>query len=828
MLIDGAGSGANNSGDTLDLSPVSEGATTVDLQGNALDIGSSSINILGFENVVGSSSNDRITGNGTDNILAGGEGDDIIVGGSGDDILLIDAEDTSVVGGEGIDTAFVMGTADIQLDMLSSGVEIAIGGGGNDTIISSGAEMIAGGSGDDTLRVDADLAVPAVVWGGEGADVIDIVSGPVGPNIHHDNPVGIMAVSVNNLSSESFPQFSLDMLGLGSNFDWSKIDVVILNPDSQDRITINGEIQGTEEVTEEVSEPIITDMGWVEPDPWDSYSYTGPLMPDGGEGGDGDEEGGDGDEIPVEDDFTKAGYYVAEYEVGFLGGSGFTAVQAGAAKIGTWWITEAVDDGGHTYTPPERYGFLENIDLGSADFSSDWMATGGGHRGRTHVWLTYGGYEDGQGGLEDGELVYGWPEDGDYYKNAGAWGTPDWGQVSRIEEFEDMLGPWFVVGGAFDGTTLSANGNLSVSMPTDGEAFSPSEWLDQVGVTNVSFDPGATEQTGTPGTDTYSYHSSNTGNGTTVVLSFDVTSDMVEIDGHIVNPNQGEAGITLAQVGGNVEIAYGAGAKVVLDGVSLSDWQEATATAAIIGTSGADILVGTSDDDVIKGLDNDDQLFGDAGNDQLFGGAGNDVIAAGSGDDTIIYTSGNDVISGYRAVNYGHDTLDLSRYTADQVSFRIVGHDVFIDTPDGTIELEYQLRYEVGHSRSNIESILFSDGTLDEAGIASRAIADQGTPGDDVITGSFQSETIAGGTGNDILSGINGSDTFVFAVGDGVDHITDYNAANDTLEFTGISFADLTITQDGSDVVIEYGTGDQVIVENSLIANFNEPEFLFA
>jgi len=116
---------------------------------------------------------------------------------------------------------------------------------------------------------------------------------------------------------------------------------------------------------------------------------------------------------------------------------------------------------------------------------------------------------------------------------------------------------------------------------------------------------------------------------------------------------------------------------------------------------------------------------------------------------------------------------------------------------------------------------------LDEAGIADRAIADQASSGDDVIAGSFQSEVITGGTGNDTLSGISGSDTFVFAVGDGVDAITDYDAANDTLEFAGLNFCDLTITQSGSDVLIEYGAGDQVIVENAVTSNFLEPEFLF-
>jgi len=57
--------------------------------------------------------------------------------------------------------------------------------------------------------------------------------------------------------------------------------------------------------------------------------------------------------------------------------------------------------------------------------------------------------------------------------------------------------------------------------------------------------------------------------------------------------------------------------------------------------------------------------------------------------------------------------------------------------------------------------------------------------------------------------------------------ITDYDAANDAMEFTGISFSDLTIAQTGSDVLIEYGTGDQVLVTDAGIDMFNEPEFLF-
>ncbi|HMO06499.1 MAG TPA: putative Ig domain-containing protein, partial [Paracoccaceae bacterium] len=49
---------------------------------------------------------------------------------------------------------------------------------------------------------------------------------------------------------------------------------------------------------------------------------------------------------------------------------------------------------------------------------------------------------------------------------------------------------------------------------------------------------------------------------------------------------------------------------------------------------------------------------------------------------------------------------------------------ILIATPDGTIRLADQVRRAVGHSRSNIERIVFSDGELDEAGIRARALSD--------------------------------------------------------------------------------------------------------
>ncbi|HMO70966.1 MAG TPA: putative Ig domain-containing protein, partial [Paracoccaceae bacterium] len=109
--------------------------------------------------------------------------------------------------------------------------------------------------------------------------------------------------------------------------------------------------------------------------------------------------------------------------------------------------------------------------------------------------------------------------------------------------------------------------------------------------------------------------------------------------------------------------------------------------------------------------------------DRIGTGPGADTIAALGGDDTIVYAGGDDVILG-DASNTGFDTLDLRAHAAGEVTFAVSGNDILIATPDGTIRLADQVRRAVGHSRSNIERIVFSDGELDEAGIRARALSD--------------------------------------------------------------------------------------------------------
>ncbi len=76
-----------------------------------------------------------------------------------------------------------------------------------------------------------------------------------------------------------------------------------------------------------------------------------------------------------------------------------------------------------------------------------------------------------------------------------------------------------------------------------------------------------------------------------------------------------------------------------------------------------------------------------------------------------------------------------------------------------------------------------------------------GDDGDDLIWGGLGNDTLVG----DDFSGGNGNDTFVVAVGEGTDTISDFQLGEDFIGLTtGLAFDLLSITQNGSDTFIDY------------------------
>ena len=78
-------------------------------------------------------------------------------------------------------------------------------------------------------------------------------------------------------------------------------------------------------------------------------------------------------------------------------------------------------------------------------------------------------------------------------------------------------------------------------------------------------------------------------------------------------------------------------------------------------------------------------------------------------------------------------------------------------------------------------------------------------------------DVLKGGKGNDVLEGGTGSDTYKFSIGDGSDSITDANLfvdATDVIEFSDVASTAVLYSYSGDDLIIKYGTSDQLTVKN--------------
>ena len=233
------------------------------------------------------------------------------------------------------------------------------------------------------------------------------------------------------------------------------------------------------------------------------------------------------------------------------------------------------------------------------------------------------------------------------------------------------------------------------------------------------------------------------------------------------------------------------------------------------GGTGNDVISGGDGDDYIDGGDGDDILmtgigrdtvFGGAGNDTIMNSAGNDSLVGGDGNDSIIATLGNDTLEG----GAGNDTLDggedddsLDGGIGDDVLTGGIGNDVisggdgndFIDGGDGDDFLMTGLGQDTILGGEGNDTIMNSDGDDSLVGGAGNdsIIATggndtlEGGDGNDTLDGGADNDSLVGGAGddsliggigNDYIEGGDGNDTIVYAPGDGIDTIADFNFGN--------------------------------------------------
>ncbi|NIJ21113.1 Ca2+-binding RTX toxin-like protein [Sphingomonas naasensis] len=249
---------------------------------------------------------------------------------------------------------------------------------------------------------------------------------------------------------------------------------------------------------------------------------------------------------------------------------------------------------------------------------------------------------------------------------------------------------------------------------------------------------------------------------------------------------------------------------------------------------------------LLQSTGGNDHLIGFHLGDELAGGAGNDLLEGADGGDSYLYGrgDGNDVIresvteanlGDFDRVVFGAslrpEDLNVTRDANDLII-------TVIDTGE-QLRIEGQFAFSNWFAWSDIEQFEFADGTIwTDVQVAARLTG--GTAGNDHIIGTFRTDVIRGAAGDDLLEGGDGSDIYVFDLGDGNDEIREgLTTANlgedDELRFgAGITLADLGFARQGNDLLITVGAaGDSILLKgefnNSSWFSWNDVErFTFA
>ncbi len=217
----------------------------------------------------------------------------------------------------------------------------------------------------------------------------------------------------------------------------------------------------------------------------------------------------------------------------------------------------------------------------------------------------------------------------------------------------------------------------------------------------------------------------------------------------------------------------------------------ATRTDTLVGDATDNYIWGGGGNETIAGRENADQLYGEAGNDTLLGGADDDYLVGGAGADTLGGGAGNDVAAYSESAS---------------------GVTVNLQTGLGS---GGDAQGDVLVSIERVYGSAFNDVIIGKANATDNIF--DGGPGDDTMTGGL------------------GNDTFMFRAGWGSDTITDFSAGAASgdvvhLQFFGFStFGQLiaAATQIGADTVIDVGAGQTLTLQNVILGNLVDGDFIF-
>ena len=233
------------------------------------------------------------------------------------------------------------------------------------------------------------------------------------------------------------------------------------------------------------------------------------------------------------------------------------------------------------------------------------------------------------------------------------------------------------------------------------------------------------------------------------------------------------------------------------------------------------------DGDVIVGTAGDDNLTGTDDNDTFNAGLGDDHIDSRIGSDTFIYASGdgNDYIDEENGSTVSIDTLKFTDINPDDVTLRRSGVDLFVKINATGEEIEIDEQFYSATNNWGIERIEFADGTVWDRDAIESNIKILGTDGNDNLFGTDVDNLFIGGLGDDNIDSRKGSDTFVYASGDGNDYINEEDGSTvsiDVLKFVDINSDGVTLRRSGVDLFIKINsTGEEIEIDEQFYSATN-------
>ncbi len=234
----------------------------------------------------------------------------------------------------------------------------------------------------------------------------------------------------------------------------------------------------------------------------------------------------------------------------------------------------------------------------------------------------------------------------------------------------------------------------------------------------------------------------------------------------------------------------------------------------LIGDDGNDTVHGGTDADTILGDNGEDILYGDEGNDRIYGGNDNDILYGGLGNDYLYGDAGSDTY--IFEDNFGRDyIIDVTKITS-KTSY----YENILDFSAMTQAITANLNATTNAITSGTNSINLNT--------SSKFGKITGSQANDTITGNnTQSTTFQGGLGDDVFNGGDGNDTYVYALNDGNDIITDTGGI-DNLDLSALignvsgiirivndyEIESSLWTKDGNNLILNFGSSNVITINN--------------